>query len=161
MPCDDVTEIIEIRLDSADELLSYRLNKLTCGTEIGADSLLIGKLRGKKVDEILAIDPGAFCDEINPSDEIGEFLLLKHLFALQSTLKTLTGGCPAGPGQQCAVAEIRCEEDEINLIGHIAVDIVTDEIRSCRPCNKCATRKTPECRTSAPAGPGETSVEDQ
>ena len=150
MPCDDITEIIEIRLGGDDELLAYRLNKLTCGTEIGADSLLIGKLRGKSADEIIAIDPSQFCDEIKPADEIGEFLLLKHLFALQSTLKTLTGACPAGPGQQCAVAEIQCDENEINLVGHIAVDIVTDEIRSCRPCNKCAPLKVPECRSADP-----------
>ena len=79
-----------------------------------------------------------------PADEIGEFFLLKHLFALQSTLKTLTGACPAGPGQQCAVSEIHCDENEIKLIGHIAVNVVAEEISACRPCKKCSTRKSPE-----------------
>ncbi len=151
MPCDDVTEIIEVRLDGKDRLLAYRLNKRSCGTEIGADSLLIGKLRDRSADEIIAIDPSEFCDDIKPSDEIGEFLLLKHLFALQSALKTLTGACPPGPGQQCAVSEIQCDENEINIRAHIAVEIVADQIRSCRPCNKCSTLEIPECRTDEPA----------
>ena len=41
MPCKDVTELLEVVLDSEDRLLDYTFSKRTCGQGVGAASLLI------------------------------------------------------------------------------------------------------------------------
>jgi len=141
MPCNDLTELIQVVIDAEDRLLRYRFIKRTCGQGVGLDSLLAGPLVGKSVDEILAIDPAAFLQAYPVAEEIEEFLNLKHLIAVQSALEVLIGQSAGGPGAICAAAEISFENGETLIDAQIHIDLVTDKIKSCGGCKSCGTTK--------------------
>ncbi|MCC6695944.1 MAG: hypothetical protein IT365_09985 [Candidatus Hydrogenedentes bacterium] len=141
MPCSDVTELIQVTLDSDERLADYFFSKRTCGQGVGAGNLLINLFRGRSVDEILAMDADRFVSEHPVEDELEEFLGLKHFFAIQSVLEVLTGKEPGGKGDPCAAAEIAYEDGCMVIEGQIAVDLVTDKIKACGNCSKCGKSK--------------------
>ena len=134
MPCDNVTELMRVVLDSDDRLLHYRLLKMTCGGAVGAESLLLDRLRGRAVPELLSLDAGTFCRESAPQTDIEEFLSLKHFFALKSVLKAFVGRQAAGSEAACALSGISFDRDRVTIDAEIAVGVVTDLIRSCGHC---------------------------
>lgn len=133
MPCDNVTELMRVVIDHDDRLQSYRLLKRTCGGAVGAESLLLDRIRGRKVTELLALHADDLC-RISASPDIEEFLNLKHFFALKSILEAFTGRQSAGLHDACTVAGISYDAAGATIDAEIAVDIVTDLIRSCGHC---------------------------
>ena len=111
MPCSDVTEVIEVVVDGKDRLKAYSFRKRTCGQGVGVDSLLLDVLGGMDVEDLLAITPESFLDTWPAAEPIEEFLGLKHLIALQSSLEVLLGRAAGGRGEICAAAEIAFEDD--------------------------------------------------
>jgi len=91
VPCNDVTELLEVVLDNADHLRDYTFSKRTCGQGVGAASLLIDQLRGRPLDELLNKTAEAYLTEFPIPDELEEFLSLKHLFAIQGALEVYVG----------------------------------------------------------------------
>jgi hypothetical protein len=141
LPCSDITEIIEVAVDSDDRLKRYAFSKRTCGRGVGVASLLGDSLNGLTLDEILAIEPEAFLAQHPVEDELEEFLGLKHLFAVQSALEVLTGREAGGPADPCAAAEISFQDDEVVIVAKIRVDVVTEKIKSCGNCKGCGSKK--------------------
>jgi hypothetical protein len=141
MPCSDVTEIIEVRLDEQDRLKDYYLSKRTCGQGVGAGNLLIEWFKGWSADEILAYNSDRFLADHPIEDELKEFLSLKHFFAIQSVLEVLTGKEPGGKDDPCAAAEIRTEDGDLIITGQIEVDLVTEKIKACGNCRACGAAK--------------------
>ncbi|MBI2421704.1 MAG: hypothetical protein HYV27_02660 [Candidatus Hydrogenedentes bacterium] len=141
MPCKDVTEMIRVEVDAEDRLTLYRFIKRTCGQGVGTDTLILPLLQGKTVDEILALQPLEFIEEHPVEEEIEEFLNLKHLIAVQSTLEVLTGKAAGGPNDICAAAEIQFEDGMTIIEARISVDLVTEEIKSCGGCKGCGKNK--------------------
>jgi hypothetical protein len=141
MPCNDVTEIIEVTLDGDDRLADYAYSKRTCGQGIGAGSLLIDQLLGRTVDDLIAADVEEVRAAFPIENELEEFLALKHFFAIQAVLEVLTGKEPGGKHDPCAAAEIAYETDHVTITGQIDVDIVTDKIKSCGGCGTCGRSK--------------------
>ena len=62
MPCNDVTEQIQVVLDSQERLQSYHFAKRTCGQPIGSDSMLLEQLSGRALDELLYKTAGEYLD---------------------------------------------------------------------------------------------------
>lgn len=144
MPCTDVTEVIEVVVDGEDRLKEYTLIKRSCGQGVGHEALLLDWLKNHTVDELLAYDNEVFLAEHPMDEEIEEFLTLKHLFAVQAALEVLTGKAPGGPRDACAAATIHQDGDDTVISGRIAVDILTDKIKSCGGCKGCGkNRKQP------------------
>lgn len=143
MPCSDVTEVIEVELDAEDRLTHYRFAKRTCGQGIGADSLLIERIAGRSLDELITVTAEEFLDEAGIADEVEEFLSLKHLFAVQSALEVLTGKEPGRKDDPFAAAEVTCGDDGTRIKGLISIDLVTEKIKACGGCRGCgaASRK--------------------
>lgn len=138
MPCSDVTEYIKIRLDGEDRLAVYELIKKTCGRAVGERSLVAEWLEGLPADDILAISADDFADA-HPMPSIEEeFLLLKHLFALQCTLKAVLGQEPGGATDEVSIASIGYDEGELHADAFIAVDVITEKIEACGRCKGCA-----------------------
>src|SRR4030067_1397354 len=98
MPCDNVTELMRVVLDSDDRLLHYRLLKMTCGGAVGAESLLLDRLKGRAVVELLSLHADTFCRESVSQTDIEEFLSLKNFFALKSVLEAFAGRQAAARG---------------------------------------------------------------
>ncbi|MDZ4859002.1 MAG: hypothetical protein SGI88_08445 [Candidatus Hydrogenedentes bacterium] len=144
MPCSDVTEIIHVEIDSEDNLQDYYFSKRTCGQGVGSGNLLIENLKGWSTDRILATDSDEFVSLFPVEDPLEEFLGLKHFFAIQAVLEVLTGKEPGGKNDPCAAAEISYGDDKLIIDGQIAVDLVTEKIKSCGSCKGCGKPKKPK-----------------
>ena len=141
MPCNDITEVIEVVLDEQDRLKEYTFRKRTCGQGVGAGDLLMGVLGGMSAEELLGITPEHFLEAWPIEEPLEEFLALKHLIAVQSALEVLLGKANGGPGEICAAAEIICDGAETTISARIAVDLVTEKIKSCGGCKGCGTTR--------------------
>jgi len=137
VPCNDVTELLEVVLDNADHLRDYTFSKRTCGQGVGAASLLIDQLRGRPLDELLNKTAEAYLTEFPIPDELEEFLSLKHLFAIQGALEVYVGREAGGKADAFAASEIAYDADATTIRGRISVDIVTEKIASCGGCSSC------------------------
>ena len=145
MPCNDVTELIQVELDEQDNLKTYRFIKKTCGQGVGHETLLHDVLGGMRVDDILAINPGDFTHIYPVDSSIEEFLTLKHLVAVQSVLEVLTGKISGTAKDMCAVSGITFDCNITRIDARISVDLVTERIKSCGGCKACGkTRKKPQ-----------------
>lgn len=151
MPCSDVTEVLEIRLDDADRLESYSFVKRTCGQAVGEAALILDWVRGESADFFLTVQPEDFLDTHGITDSLEEFLVLKHLFAIQSAVEVHFGLAPGRPDDAFAPSAIEYEDGVTVVRGLIALDIVTDKIASCGNCRGCgktsARRKAAAART--------------
>jgi len=143
MPCKDLTELIRIVVNDADELVDYRFVKRTCGQGVGADALLLAQLQGMRVPELLAWTPQDFLAAHPVPEGIEEFLTLKHLIAVQSALEVLTGAAAGDSEAICAAADISYADGETVLEGRITLDLVTEKIRSCGGCKGCGKKSAP------------------
>lgn len=152
MPCQDITELLEVTLDANDCLESYAFNKRTCGQGIGQASLLIDWLKGRPASYFLNAQAEAFLDEFDITDSLEEFLTLKHLFAIQGALEVLTGTAPGGLNDAFTAASIEFEDDFTVIRGEISIDIVTDKIKSCGGCGGCGTNKPRKSRKKKDRG---------
>ncbi len=133
MPCDNVLELIRITLDSDERLKSYKLQLMTCGKSIGAESLILDRVRDMSISEIRALEPAKFQSEKDSGIE--NFLRLKHLFALQLALETYTGQSSGAVSSACKIAEINYDQSGVIIDADIEVDIMVDKIKACGPCD--------------------------
>lgn len=139
MPCQDVTELLEVTLDANDCLESYAFSKRTCGQGVGSTSLLLDWLKGRPADYFFTAQADAFLEEWDITDPIEEFLTLKHLFAIQGALEVLMGRESGGLNDSFTAAAIEFEEDRTMIRGEISIDILTDKIKACGNCGSCGT----------------------
>lgn len=138
MPCNDISEVIDLRIDDADRLQSYRLNKRTCGAEIGSDSLLLSLFKDRSTAEILLLDGADVVDHFEEISEDDEFLYFKHLVAVQEAVRVLTGAASGAPTEPCTTASIGADADGIHFVGHIAVEMLAGKIKACGNCGSCS-----------------------
>ena len=137
MPCSDITETIEIRLDVEDRLHSYSLNKQTCGAEVGSASLLNEWVKGLLPEEIIALSPHSLVEAIPDVDSALEFLSLKHLFALQTSLLVYIGQASGDPTSDCRIAKIVNDFAGVNFLGILPTRTLEHKIKACGNCRNC------------------------
>ncbi len=133
MPCNDITEQIRIVLDRNDRLISYRLFKKTCGSAVGAESLLLDMLAGLSIDDILQLHRSRSHWPQAAEGQIEEFLKLKHLFAIRAALVSFTGKNSAGIGDTCTIAGIDYDGDDTIIDAEINIGLIADQIEACGP----------------------------
>lgn len=73
------------------------------------------------------------------TDEVQEYLLLKHFFAVQSGIRILLGEETGRPDDFCAVESIEYHPDGIDLLAHLRIEAVTEQIQACNRCSNCST----------------------
>jgi hypothetical protein len=135
MPCDNVAETARLKFDNEERLVSYTLQKLNCAASLGDCSLLLPRLRGKTVSEILAFDSDSFFDRTAFESDIERFLSLKHFFAIISVLESLTGiKAGGGPDSQCTIVELNYGDDGFKVEADISIGLVTSQIKACGNC---------------------------
>ena len=137
MPCDDIRERIEIRLDDDDRLIDYSLVKNTCGAPVGHAALLLEVLRGECSQVILKQDENTWLPADEELDQHELFLYYKHLFALRAALQAAFGVTRGGPDDVCALASMGCDIDGSTIEGLISIEALTQEIKSCGNCKTC------------------------
>lgn len=112
-------ERIEIAVGPDDALRTYALTMEPCGRPIGSPDLLQGVLRGRGAEDILALTIDGVLEFRPVADAIEEFIVAKHLSAVQSGLRVLLGHVPAGPGAACSAARIQQNGDETTVVARL------------------------------------------
>ena len=137
MPCNDITDLLRIRLGHSNKVERYSLTKVTCGGRVGKQNRIQPWLDSMEAEQLIATDPQDFLDSHPCEDEIEEYLLLKQFFAVRVGVAVLLGREHGGPEEFCSVEAINYTERGIVLRAHIRIDAITDEIKACGRC--CST----------------------
>lgn len=140
MPCLDITERLEITLDAENRLVDYKLAKLSCGVDIGSQSLLLEALAGLTSDKIILISPQIFINELDIHDNEMRFIYLKHLLAIQVLLETYIGKRQGSADSKCTIESIEQNDSGIEIKSLIKLAIPVDEIEPCG-CYNCKDKK--------------------
>lgn len=154
MPCNDVTELLELTLDADDRVTAYSLSKNTCGAPVGGRLELMSFIAGRHVDQLcdrtlLQVLEEATGERWGGEPEgsrsgppkinfVNEFMLQKQLGALQRALAVYRGAAPGGKDDAFAVASIDFDGEETRIVGLLRVDILTEEIEACGGCSSCS-----------------------
>ena len=131
MPCADITETLEITLDTENRLTDYKFQKRTCGFDIGSHSILLEKFRDNSLEYILALKPELFIDELNDNSEEMRFLFLKHLLAIQSVLETYRGYRKGSSDSKCVIESVGQDKNDIRIKALVKLSIPTENIVPC------------------------------
>ncbi len=113
MPCNDVTELIRISLDRDERLTAYSLAKQTCGGAVAGRGLIRDWVKHRLIKDILALSIGSLVDG-SAADDLTTYLRLKHLFALQATLRAYTGSPPEADAELVEITSAEHSEDSTN-----------------------------------------------
>ena len=143
MPCNDITDRIEIELDQNERLTKYQLMKRTCGAAVGGYSLIMPWLETQpSAQAILSAEPVEFLETQEIRDETHEFLLLKHFFSVRNALEVLLGLDTGKREDKCAVDTVEYDENgHVIMTASIRLDVIASQIKSCGGCKGCGTRK--------------------
>jgi hypothetical protein len=136
MPCKDITDHLRIRLDADDRITRYALRKLSCGGAVGNQSLIIDWLENKSAEEVIASSPDVILDSHEITDEIDEYLFLKHFLAVKAGLSIMLGKDSGGIEDYCQIEAIRHGPNGTELLAHISVEGMTAEIQACGRCGR-------------------------
>ena len=135
MPCNDVTEILELRLDADERVIDYTLTKQTCGGSVAGRGLIRDWVKGRDVASILSLAPAQILSESDNPDAAWEYLRLKHLFSIQAALREYAGGDTASERRPFVqILTIDYGSDGARLTARLNVEVITDEIQACGRC---------------------------
>lgn len=135
MPCNDVTEILELTLDADDRVIDYSLNKQTCGGSVAGRGLVRDWVKGKDAAFILSLAPAQILADSDNPDPTWEYLRLKHLFSIQSALREYAGGDSDSERRRFVeILTIDFGADGARLTARLNVEVITDEIQACGRC---------------------------
>lgn len=137
MPCEDITDILKLKIDSNDKLVKYSLTKLTCGGQVGGDDLILKWLSKFTMDEIYNLTIDDFTKAHPTDDEIIEYLLLKQFLAVKSGISMVLGHESGGKDSYCTVESISYGPNGMIVKAMINIEAITAEIKSCGRCATC------------------------
>lgn len=133
MPCNDISELIELRLDAGERLEGFSVQKDTCGAPVGRP-LLAPYVQGRRPDEILTAALTELVPENAHTRELDRFVLTKQLHALQAALAAYTGRAAAGKDEPFVIERIDHCSDETVIRGLLRVALPTAAIKPCSGC---------------------------
>jgi hypothetical protein len=137
MPCEDVTEYVQLTLDAEERIESFSLRKHTCGATVG-DASLLPHVRGLAADKLRDARLADLLGDPQRPRAAEAFLLEKQLVALQAALAVYRGEASGARHSLFAVAEIAASPQGTEISGLLRVDLATEQIRACQHC--CGSR---------------------
>jgi hypothetical protein len=93
-------------------------------------------LENKTAEEILATRPADVLSAHNVKSEIDEYLVLKHFLAVKAGLAIMLGRESGSTTNYCQLEAIRSSPQGTEIIAHISVEGMTEEIKACGNCGK-------------------------
>ena len=127
MPCNDVTEVLSLSLDPRDRVLSFSLEKMTCGADVG--SALVACIEGQDVQSIAALEFREL-----PHGKESHFLLEKQFRALQAAIAVYLGRASGAKDSLFTIETLEFGETGTTLKGLLRVDLAAAAIPACRSC---------------------------
>lgn len=134
MPCNDITEILKIKLDGDNRIVSYSLTKNTCGGGVGIGSAIEGWLKNRPAEEVLESSLNSFLEAHPIDSDQPEFFMRKNFEAVHNGLAVMLGYRSGTADDSCAVDTISYGPDGTELIARIRVSLETRNINSCGSC---------------------------
>jgi len=144
MPCKDITDTLKILLDNDDRLVKYSLSKRTCGGAVGQKELIGDWLKGKTARELLGTGAADILDAVKPTEDVEEYLVLKHFFAVQIGVQIMLGLESGGKDDCCRVDTIHYGPKGMVLVAQLDVNGLTEQIKSCGGCTSCGSAESPQ-----------------
>lgn len=135
MPCKDISEDLELVLDSDDRVIFYALRKGTCSGAVGQPSLLRKWIKNRTADKVSQASVDDLWSTFPTRSKTWRFLYAKHLFAVQRAISALSGTTSATASDYCAVRKIEFTDRGLELSARINIDLLTSEIEACGGCN--------------------------
>jgi len=136
MPCSDTTSRIRVRLDEEERVRSVSFRKVTCGRNIGGDSLLSRACVGLSVAEIVEKDGEEFRRNLEIVDVDEGFLFHLEWDALQAALARYTGDDDHVDPRKYKVASIISDGDGVEIT---VVILPPAELPPIAPCSKSSS----------------------
>jgi len=120
MPCSDSSSGLNIRFDTEERLISFEFAKITCSSEISAQTGLASFCKGKSLPEILELDFHMIVSILGLNeDQEKQFIMYLELDALKAGIGQYLGiDHPAIDIDRCRITSIEHNEDftEIALV---------------------------------------------
>jgi hypothetical protein len=136
MPCNNITEMIRLRLDHNNHFIDYSLTKQSCDRAIGESSLINKLIKGRTVEQILDITAESILPGNVSTSTENLYLYTKHLQIIQSVLAIWLGQRDGQAGERCVIDAINHDEAGIELIAIIKLNLHTENIISCGQIGK-------------------------
>ncbi len=139
MPCDDITDTLELWLDPDDKIEDYALTKRTCGAEVGHQAFLMPLVEGMVIDELARSDYDFLLPHTEGLDDDQNFLAFKHFIALREAATALTGR--ASDASAFTLSVTAHEQRGLFARGFVSVSQIEGTIKACGHCRSCGSRK--------------------
>jgi len=141
MPCNDITDYVEITIGSDDRVTDYALHKRTCGGAVGEENLIGPWLFKRTAAQVVETDLDVFHAKLRTKNDLKEYLALKHFLCVKSALLIWMGRESGGVEDHCTVEAIEYGPEGVEIAAHVDVKGLTDEIEACKNCcgSKSAT----------------------
>lgn len=140
MPCNNISDVLEMTIGDDDRITSYSLTKLSCGGAVPGTRTIKKWLTNITIDELLVVEPDQFLDAHPTDDEVLEYLLLKHFFSARAGAAAILGKEPFGAEDFCTIESISQTPEGLKARASIRIDAITDEIKG---CGRCCGSKNP------------------
>jgi hypothetical protein len=136
MPCDDVTEYLQLTLDADERIAGFSLTKHTCGAAVG-DSALLPQVSSLDPAELLKVRLSDVLDETEQLRAADAFLLEKQLVAIQAAMDVYLGHATGSKGSLFTLDRLASHDGRTEISGLLRVDLATEKIRACK--NRCCS----------------------
>ncbi len=135
MPCSDSSSGINITIDHQDRLVRFQFAKITCSSEISADTGLNKFCVGKTLDEILELDFYMLRSVLDlNNDEERQFIMYLELDTLKAGIAQYLGiDHPSVDPDRCRITSVEYGEDVIEIA---EVVLPPKELPKITPCSK-------------------------
>jgi len=118
MPCSDSSSSIFIKLDPEERFVTFQFAKITCGREITAETAFSKYLKGKTLDEIIALPYMQAVQDLNLTDDEAKFVLHLEWDALRAAIAQYLGRLSEDEGidfNRCMITSIEENENGIEI----------------------------------------------
>ncbi|MCC6759147.1 MAG: iron-sulfur cluster assembly scaffold protein [Candidatus Omnitrophica bacterium] len=116
MPCSDSSSSIFIKLDHEERFVTFQFAKITCGREITAETAFSKYLKGKTLDDILALPYMQAVTDLNLTDDEAKFVLHLEWDALRAAIAQYQGRQEEGIDfERCQITSIAHTDQGIEI----------------------------------------------
>ena len=145
MPCSDSSSGLNMRFDAQDRFLSFQFAKITCSSEISAQTGLSSYCAGKTLSEILDLDFPMAVSALNLNeDQEKQFILYLELDALKAGIAQYLGIThPGVDTQRCRITSIEHTDDYIEAALVILPPAELPKIISCGSAERAKSIPSP------------------
>jgi hypothetical protein len=135
MPCSDSSSGLNLRFDAQERFLSFQFAKITCSSEISAETGLSSFCISKPLPEILDLDFYMLVSALNLNeDNERQFILYLELEALKASIAQYLGiDHSAYEAERCRITSIEHGQDYTEIA---LVILPPKELPKIIPCSK-------------------------